>query len=92
MEPKAADNLIEKVFGEGGLVSRFHENYEYREGQIRMAEHVEQALASRRHLIVEAGTGTGKTLAYLGSGDRRCDIAKESGSLSQPAQKTCRNS
>ena len=30
-----------------------------------MAQAVEQALAERRHLIVEAGTGTGKTLAYL---------------------------
>ncbi len=30
-----------------------------------MAEAVESALAERRHLIVEAGTGTGKTLAYL---------------------------
>ena len=65
MEAKAADNLIERVFGEGGLISRFHENYEYRDGQIRMAEHVASALAQKRHLIVEAGTGTGKTLAYL---------------------------
>ncbi len=61
----ANENLIQKVFGEGGLVARFHENYEYRGGQIQMAEKVEQALAERRHLIVEAGTGTGKTLAYL---------------------------
>src|SRR5437016_6664742 len=30
-----------------------------------MAQAVEQAIAERRHLIVEAGTGTGKTLAYL---------------------------
>jgi ATP-dependent DNA helicase DinG len=59
------DNLIQKVFGEGGLVARFHENYEYREGQIQMAAQVEKALAEKRHLIVEAGTGTGKTLAYL---------------------------
>jgi ATP-dependent DNA helicase DinG len=60
-----SESLIQKVFGEGGLVARFHENYEYRGGQIQMAEKVEQALAERRHLIVEAGTGTGKTLAYL---------------------------
>jgi ATP-dependent DNA helicase DinG len=59
------DNLIQKVFGEDGLVARFHENYEYREGQIQMAAQVEKALAEKRHLIVEAGTGTGKTLAYL---------------------------
>ena len=64
-DTSTSDNLIQKVFGEGGLVARFHENYEYRGGQIQMAEKVEQALADRKHLIVEAGTGTGKTLAYL---------------------------
>ena len=59
------DNHIERVFGTGGLISKFHENYEYRSGQIKMAEAVAQAFAEKRHLIVEAGTGTGKTLAYL---------------------------
>jgi ATP-dependent DNA helicase DinG len=39
--------------------------YEYRPGQLEMAKAVERALEERRHLIVEAGTGTGKTLAYL---------------------------
>ncbi|MFO0680095.1 MAG: ATP-dependent DNA helicase [Polyangiaceae bacterium] len=45
----------------GGLLS----GYEDRPGQLEMAEAVEEALASRRPLFVEAGTGTGKTLAYL---------------------------
>lgn len=58
-------NLIDRVFGNGGLIARFHENYEYRDGQIKMAEAVAGAFAEKRHLIVEAGTGTGKTLAYL---------------------------
>lgn len=65
MDAPVNENLIQKVFGEGGLVARFHEKYEYRSGQIRMAEEIERALAERRHLMVEAGTGTGKTLAYL---------------------------
>jgi ATP-dependent DNA helicase DinG len=39
--------------------------YEYRPGQLEMAKAVERALEEKRHLIVEAGTGTGKTLAYL---------------------------
>ena len=60
-----ADQFIEKVFGHDGLIARFHEAYEYRTGQIEMAERVAEAFANRRHLIVEAGTGTGKTLAYL---------------------------
>ena len=59
------DNHIEKVFGTGGLISKSHENYEYRSGQIKMAEAVAKAFAEKRHLIVEAGTGTGKTYAYL---------------------------
>jgi ATP-dependent DNA helicase DinG len=42
-----------------------HPAYEFRRGQLQMAEAVEQALKEKRHLIVEAGTGTGKTLAYL---------------------------
>jgi ATP-dependent DNA helicase DinG len=42
-----------------------HPAYEFRRGQLQMAEAVEKALEEKRHLIVEAGTGTGKTLAYL---------------------------
>jgi len=54
-----------QFFGPGGLLARTHPAYEFRRGQLQMAEAVEQALQDRRHLIVEAGTGTGKTLAYL---------------------------
>ncbi|MFL6446292.1 MAG: ATP-dependent DNA helicase [Bryobacteraceae bacterium] len=52
-------------FGKGGILSRSHPNYEYRPGQFEMARAVESALKNREHLVVEAGTGTGKTLAYL---------------------------
>jgi ATP-dependent DNA helicase DinG len=52
-------------FGKKGVLSRWHPNFEFRHGQLEMAEAVESALADKRHLIVEAGTGTGKTLAYL---------------------------
>jgi ATP-dependent DNA helicase DinG len=54
-----------QFFAPGGLLSRTHPAYEFRKGQLQMAQAVEQALEERRHLIVEAGTGTGKTLAYL---------------------------
>lgn len=57
--------MIEEVFGPSGIISRSHENYENRPGQIKMAEAVTAAFEEKRHLIVEAGTGTGKTLAYL---------------------------
>ena len=54
-----------QFFAPGGLLSRSHPAYEFRRGQLQMAQAVEEALEQRRHLIVEAGTGTGKTLAYL---------------------------
>jgi ATP-dependent DNA helicase DinG len=52
-------------FTKKGILSRWHGKYEFRSGQLEMAEAVEAALADKRHLIVEAGTGIGKTLAYL---------------------------
>ncbi|HEV7218408.1 MAG TPA: ATP-dependent DNA helicase [Terriglobales bacterium] len=61
---KQSSSLYE-FFGPGGLLSRTHPAYEFRRGQLQMAQAVEQALEEKRHLIVEAGTGTGKTLAYL---------------------------
>ena len=65
-KPQTTDeDLIQKVFGADGLVAQFHENYEYREGQIKMAEAIARTFQEKKHLIVEAGTGTGKTLAYL---------------------------
>jgi ATP-dependent DNA helicase DinG len=56
---------MEEIFGRGGLIARAHPDYEFRPGQIQMAEAVLRAFEERRHLLVEAGTGTGKTLAYL---------------------------
>jgi ATP-dependent DNA helicase DinG len=56
---------MEEIFGRDGLIARAHPDYEYRPGQIQMAEAVLRAFHEKRHLIVEAGTGTGKTLAYL---------------------------
>ncbi|HZQ21064.1 MAG TPA: ATP-dependent DNA helicase [Terriglobales bacterium] len=71
---KKTSPSLNQFFGPGGLLSRTHPAYEFRRGQLQMAQAVEQALEERRHLIVEAGTGTGKTLAYLlpviGSGKR----------------------
>jgi ATP-dependent DNA helicase DinG len=52
-------------FAPGGVLSRSGLSYEFRRGQLEMAQAVERALAKHEHLIVEAGTGTGKTLAYL---------------------------
>jgi ATP-dependent DNA helicase DinG len=56
---------LHEFFSPGGILARSTLPYEYRPGQLEMAKSVERALEERRHLIVEAGTGTGKTLAYL---------------------------
>jgi ATP-dependent DNA helicase DinG len=54
-----------QFFGPSGVLSQRHPAYEFRRGQLAMASAVEEAIDQKRHLIVEAGTGTGKTLAYL---------------------------
>ena len=56
---------MEKIFGAGGLLKRHLPRYEYRPSQLQMAEAVGQAIQQKATLLVEAGTGTGKTLAYL---------------------------
>jgi ATP-dependent DNA helicase DinG len=56
---------FQDIFGPTGPIAFAHPNYEFRPGQIQMAEAIIRALEHRRHLCVEAGTGTGKTLAYL---------------------------
>ena len=61
----AGEGTLHRFFGPGGLLARKHQAYEFRRGQLQMAQAIEEALAEKRHLIVEAGTGTGKTLAYL---------------------------
>jgi ATP-dependent DNA helicase DinG len=56
---------LHDFFHPGGLLANSSLAFEHRPGQYLMAKAIEQAFADRRHLIVEAGTGTGKTLAYL---------------------------
>ncbi len=56
---------IDQILGPGGAVAANHPFYEHRPGQIKMAHAVSDAIAENYHLCVEAGTGTGKTLAYL---------------------------
>jgi ATP-dependent DNA helicase DinG len=54
------------VFGPGGFLERcMIGGYEHRRGQLEMAEMVHDAFEKHHHAILEAGTGTGKTLAYL---------------------------
>ncbi|HEX3985400.1 MAG TPA: ATP-dependent DNA helicase [Acidobacteriaceae bacterium] len=63
---------LHEFFAPGGVLSRSSLPYEFRRGQLEMAQAVERAFNDGRHLIVEAGTGTGKTLAYLLPALRQC--------------------
>ena len=63
-KPKPLPTLHD-FFSPAGILSQSSLAFEHRRGQYDMARAVEQALTDKRHLIVEAGTGTGKTLAYL---------------------------
>ncbi|MBI5535446.1 MAG: ATP-dependent DNA helicase [Deltaproteobacteria bacterium] len=56
---------VVELLGPDGPLARALPGYEHRPGQLQMAEAVERALAEANTLICEAGTGTGKTLAYL---------------------------
>ena len=60
-----ARSALEAVLAPGGALSRALPGYEPRPDQLRMADAVARALEAHRYLIAEAGTGTGKTLAYL---------------------------
>jgi len=55
---------VRRIFAEDGLLARAR-NFEYRPQQQEMAAAVARALEEERHLVVEAGTGVGKSLAYL---------------------------
>ncbi|HEY4978916.1 MAG TPA: ATP-dependent DNA helicase, partial [Candidatus Acidoferrum sp.] len=62
----SAQPSMRDIFGPGGLLDRcMIGGYEHRPAQLEMAEAVHDAFANHHHAIVEAGTGTGKTLAYL---------------------------
>jgi ATP-dependent DNA helicase DinG len=63
---EGTEHTIANIFGPGGALERcMPDGYEHRASQLEMAELVEAAFTEKHHLIVEAGTGTGKTLAYL---------------------------
>jgi ATP-dependent DNA helicase DinG len=56
---------VEGIFGPGGLLEKRHPGYEFRPSQLAMANITADAFEKHQHVVIEAGTGTGKTLAYL---------------------------
>lgn len=59
------DSEVERIFGDSGLLSSSIQGYRSRQAQIEMAKAIGQAIAGQQTLLAEAGTGTGKTFAYL---------------------------
>jgi len=70
---------VREFLGEGGAIARRLPDYEERPEQIQLAEAVEQAIAGRRHLVAEAGTGIGKSFAYLLPAVLHADAHQETG-------------
>jgi len=66
LEPARSDLVaqVEELFSSTGRLARA-KNFEFRPQQQEMAVAIAQALTQRKHLAVEAGTGVGKSLAYL---------------------------
>ncbi len=58
-------NDVAAAFSETGMVGSLYDHYEERPEQLKMAQAVQNAFALSQHLLVEAGTGTGKSMAYL---------------------------
>ena len=56
---------IENYFAKDGILAKEIKGFEYRQEQEEMAQYIQDAINEDRKIIVEAGTGTGKTLAYL---------------------------
>lgn len=63
-EPLDVDDVA-AVLDLGGKFAKYFDDYEYRPQQVDMLRSVTEALSTSQHLMVEAGTGTGKSFAYL---------------------------
>ena len=61
---KIQDKVV-NVLQQGGIISQNLLNYEFRPQQLQMAKAIGETIETGKHLIVEAGTGVGKSLAYL---------------------------
>lgn len=59
------DRVLSEIFSEGGPLATQVQGYRQREGQLQMAQAIACAIENQSSLVAEAGTGTGKTFAYL---------------------------
>jgi ATP-dependent DNA helicase DinG len=61
LDPEEASSVLEY----GGAFSKYFESYEYRPEQVEMLQVVADSFSNSRHFLIEAGTGVGKSFAYL---------------------------
>jgi len=64
-EPDKTQLTVDDILGAGGLIAQHLKGYEHREEQCEMARAVASAMEDSEHLLAEAGTGVGKSFAYL---------------------------
>jgi ATP-dependent DNA helicase DinG len=64
-DSRKISEIVKELFGEGGSLEKSLEGFESRPEQVEMAKAVAEAIETSEHLVVEAGTGVGKSLAYL---------------------------
>lgn len=62
---KITDHEILEIFDEKGLLANYQDNYEKRSAQVKFSNEILSTITEKKHLLAEAGTGTGKTLGYL---------------------------
>jgi ATP-dependent DNA helicase DinG len=83
---------LDSILGPNGTVARRLNAYEARPQQMHMAEAVARAIADKRHLMVEAGTGVGKSFAYLvpailaATADKDCKVVVSTHTISLQEQ------
>ena len=58
------DKKLERIFSQHGLLSKYFSGYEPRQPQIQMANEIKNCLVNSENGLIEAGTGTGKSLGY----------------------------
>ena len=58
-------NFFDHFFDEKGPLASHLSNYQKRDGQVQMAQFIDESVTLKKTVVIEAGTGIGKTLGYL---------------------------
>jgi ATP-dependent DNA helicase DinG len=88
---------LSSILGPSGAIAGRLNQFEPRPQQMKMAEAVARAIADKRHLMVEAGTGVGKSFAYLvpailaATADKECKVVVSTHTISLQEQLVCKD-